>query len=533
MTIRNKLLLSFISMILVFSTLSVYLVIALKEQGNVTVFAFKQPLNAVSSSRSAGDIFNQANQFAAGITQMTQPQSSDAVKRDFKSIITQFEKQLTIAKDNSFSTSMAQEIQQIETLEKRWSENVLKRISGTRQGTLVSQIVLDQQQTDIVKRLNKLVETTINDAQIRANEVETSISDKLTVSLSLLGVIALASLIAAIVLASKLTKPIHALIDAVVELSRGDGDLTTRLAMKGDDEVAQLSAEFNEFIAKVHVTVSDISASVSTTKKRLANFSDVAVNTQRGTSQQKVEIDNISSAMSQVNSSMNTVEQSAGQVKTQADGIHEETQVSVQLVEEAVNEIANLSADIEKTSNVIYSLSNSSTQIADVLNVIEAIADQTNLLALNAAIEAARAGESGRGFSVVADEIRTLAMKTQESTTNIHDTISTILQQAQDAKNMMESGTERAHVCVDKNSEVATALNQVLERAVGIKERSEFVSVQTQEQKTATAHVNGYLEQIIDIAEQTAKGSMTLDTNSTQIIASMDEVNQNVAQFKL
>lgn len=167
-------------MILVFSILSVYLVIALKEQGDVTVFAFKQPLNAVSSSRSAGDIFNKANQFAAGIAQMTQPQSSEAVKRDFKRIIVQFEKQLTIAKNSSFSASMAQEIQQIETLEKRWTDNVLKRITGTRQGSLVSQIVLDQQQADIVKRLNKLVETTINDAQERANEVESSISVSIT-----------------------------------------------------------------------------------------------------------------------------------------------------------------------------------------------------------------------------------------------------------------------------------------------------------------------------------------------------------------
>lgn len=533
MTIKNKLLLSFISMIVVFSILSLYLLVELKKQGEVSVFAFKQPLNAVSSSRSAGDFFKQANHYANGIMQMSQPAVNGDVKRDFENIIKRFEEQLTIAKNNSFSPTMEREISQIEQLEKAWSQAILVRISGSGQSQLVSQISLDQQQAQIVERLERLVQTTIAEAQARAGEVESSIDDKLTLSLSLMTIIGLISLVAAIVLANKLTRPLNRLIEAVVELSRGDGDLTKRLDAKSSDEIGQLSREFNEFIAKVHHTVTDISASVATTKASLEDFSDVALETQRGTSQQKSEIDNISSAMAQVNSSMDTVEQSASQVKSQADDIHQETQVSVQLVEEAVNEIANLSADIEKTSDVIYSLSNSSTQIGDVLNVIEAIADQTNLLALNAAIEAARAGESGRGFSVVADEIRTLAMKTQESTTNIHDTISTILKQAQDAKTMMESGTQRAHSCVNKNSEVASALSQVLDRVVGIQERSEFVNEQTQQQKTATLHVNDYLTQIIDIAEQTAKGSMALDSNSTQIIASMDEVNRNVAQFKL
>lgn len=520
-------------MILIFSTLSVYLVLELKKQGEVSIFAFKQPLNAVSSSRSAGAVFNDANTYAARIMQMSQPNAKEEVSRQFNHIIALFKHELAIAKSNSFSTAMAQDIDNIEQLAEHWFNDTLQHIAGRNRGQLISTISLNQEKLLIEQRLDELVKSTIAQAQVRASLVETSIDDKLVVSLVLLALIGLGSIIAAVVMTNKFVQPINKLIKAVIELSRGDGDLTKRLAFKGKDEISELSREFNGFITKVHRTVTDISSSVSATKQRLEDFSDVVTETQHGTSRQKSEIDNISSAMEQVNSSMTTVEQSASQVKAQADGIHEETKVSVELVEEAVQEIATLSADIDKTSDVIYSLSNSSAEIGSVLNVIEAIADQTNLLALNAAIEAARAGESGRGFSVVADEIRNLAMKTQESTTDIHKTISTILQQAQDAKTMMESGTERAHRCVNKNSEVATALNQVLDRAIGIKARSEFVNEQTLQQKQATEHVNDYLTQIINIAEQTEKGSQTLDENSQQIIASMNEVNSNVAQFKL
>lgn len=533
MTIKNKLLLSFISMIVVFSTLSVYLVVELKKQGELTVFAFNQPLSAVNSSRSAGDIFIKADQYAKNILQMSQPYEKKQVAEKFGVYVSQFEHQLSIARKNSFSPEMAQQVDKVDEIANRWFTDTLQYIASEGQGQLVSTIRLSEERELIAHHLDELVSNTINEANVRANEVESTADEHFVAILVLLAGIGVTSLIAAVWITSKLVKPINGLIDAVIELSRGDGDLTKRLNHQGNDEISLLSKEFNEFIKKVHITVTEISQSVSSTKQRLVDFSDIAVETQQGTLQQKSEIDNISSAMEQVNSSMNTVDESSSQVKQQADEIHEETKVSVELVQQAVDEISSLNENMESTSDVIFSLSKSSAEIGDVLNVIETIADQTNLLALNAAIEAARAGESGRGFSVVAEEIRNLAMKTQESTTDIHRTITTIQQQAQEAKSMMESGTERAHSCVDKNNDVSKALNQVLERVVAIMDRSEFVSEQTHHQKEATVHVNGYLTQIIEIAEQTAQGSKLLDNHSTEVIASMGEVNHKVAQFRL
>ena len=188
---------------------------------------------------------------------------------------------------------------------------------------------------------------------------------------------------------------------------------------------------------------------------------------------------------------------------------------------------------MQQASEVILALKNSSSAIGEVLNVIEAIADQTNLLALNAAIEAARAGEAGRGFSVVAEEVRNLAMKTQESTTNIHTTINQIQQQVENAKQAMEHGTMSAQACVNKNAEVSSALHNVLNRVEGIKVTIEVVNEQTKQQVQSTEHVNSYLHQITEIAEQTSQGSRQLDINSKNVITSMDKVNQKVAQFRI
>ena len=124
-------------------------------------------------------------------------------------------------------------------------------------------------------------------------------------------------------------------------------------------------------------------------------------------------------------------------------------------------------------------------------------------------------------------------MKTQESTTNIHRTISQIQQQAEEAKLMMEAGTSSAINCVKKNADVSKALHCVLNSVEGIKVTSEIVSDQTQQQMQATEHVNGYLREIIEIAEQTSVGSQQLDSNSQKVITSMDEVNVKVEQFKI
>jgi methyl-accepting chemotaxis protein len=534
MTIKNKLIFNFIGMILIFSLLSGYLIKELNNQGKLTIYAFNQPLNAVNSTRSAWDVFNQASQFSDRVLSMSQVPERRVVSNELTQFKTQFNELLIQAKENSLNESAMQESQAILLVANKWFDDLKRHIAGENETSLISHIVLSEHKSEVQLRLNILVTKTLKQATLLAAEVKKATDEKMTIVAVILAIVALSSIITAILLVQHLIKPITSLTTAVVELSRGDGDLTKRLQVSNnDDELARLSKEFNEFIEKIHTTVTKISQSVDSTQEQLTSFSKISSQTQQGTLRQKEEIDYISAALVQVTNSVSTISEVSSQAKEQSNKIFQDTKDSVDLVAQAVVEINTLSANIDQASEVIFTLRNSSTDIGEVLNVIDSIADQTNLLALNAAIEAARAGEAGRGFSVVAEEERNLAMKTQESTTNIHQTINLIQSKAEEAKQMMDLGRKGAYTCVDRNTNVSDALQHILNSAEAIKDTSEKVNQQTEQQHQATDHVNDYLINIINIAESTAAGSKQLESNSVAIVNSMQDVDSTVKQFKL
>ncbi|ALO42649.1 methyl-accepting chemotaxis protein [Pseudoalteromonas phenolica] len=533
MTIRHKLLASFITLLVVFSALCLYLTYALHKQGEQTIFAFNQPLNAVNSSSAAANIFRQASNFSADVLAFKTPRNSEQVAAEFAHFQSEFESHLSQAKASSLTESAMELSSEILTLSEQWFAQTKHHLSGGAQSALLDLRVLNSLETDIQTRLTKLANETQASAQQLAEQVTSDIDAQMLSVFILLSVIALVAIVSVFFLTSGLLKPLLNLKDAVVELARGDGDLTRRLTIQRQDEVGQLSSEFNLFIEKVHQSVLAISESVSQTQQKVHEFSAISQQTQEGTSEQKNKIESISTAMEQVILSVSSVSDSSQQAQQQAGNIYQDTEQGVCLINQTHQDMLGLANKVEQASDVIFELSHSSSEIGSVLEVIETIAEQTNLLALNAAIEAARAGEAGRGFSVVADEVRNLAMKTQESTLNIQKTVSKIQQQAAMAKDMMEQGREEARVCADKNQQLAVALEQILNRAGDIKSTSDVVSEHTKQQDKAINHVNQFLSSIVNIADDTAQGSLHLQNNSSEVIASMLRVEAKVGEFKL
>lgn len=533
MTIKQKLLASFIFLICVFSGLSLYLSYALQQQGQQTIYAFNQPLHAVTSSQGASNVFRAASTYAHEVLDYKTPKDSQQVANKFNQLQQDFIAQIAEAKANSLTDQAMTDSAKIEQQGKRWFAQVKAHLAGTNQQSLTDLRLLNSLEQQVQQDLVTLAKATQNSAQSMANQVTENINQQMVTVFVLLAIMISTTLIAIFWLTNNLLQPITKLTSAVVALSRGDGDLTKRLTIERHDEVGALSNEFNHFIDKVHTSVSNIAQSVAESHQHLNEFSAISHQTQQGTATQKSEIENISSAMTQVVSSVASVSSSTMQAEQQADSIYQDTQNGVDLVQQTFREMIELTEKVEQTSQAIFSLSSSSTEIGSVLEVIETIADQTNLLALNAAIEAARAGEAGRGFSVVAEEVRNLAMKTQESTLNIQNTIAKIQQQAADAKEMMELGRTGAHECAGQNQQLAQALEQILASVSEIRQTNSVVREQSGQQETAIEHMNAYLTNIVDIADQTANGSEQLEQNSQNVVRSMTDVETAVSEFKI
>ena len=533
MTIRHKLLASFIFIIVVFSLLSVYLTLALKKQGDMTIYAFNTPLSAVNNSRAAAETFRLSSTYVNEVLAFEYPRDSQETARKFDQLKESFNTHLLLVEQNSLTDDGANKSKEIFNNANIWFAEVNKHILGKNHQSLMDLRHVTSLNNQIQQQLISLANETEQLAQQLSINVENEIQQQQSIIYILLATIAFVAFIAVFFLTSSLLKPIQLLKTAVIELSRGDGDLTRRLTVNRSDEIGQLSHEFNQFIEKVHYSVKNIAQSVNDSNIQLAEFSSISEKTQQGTAEQKAVISNISTAMEQVIVSVSSVNESTKQAQVQANNIYSETENGVELVRKSTTEMANLNELIDDASTSIFELSKSCNDIGTVLEIIESIAEQTNLLALNAAIEAARAGDAGRGFSVVADEVRSLAMKTQESTLNIQNTIVKVQQQANEAKALMETGLTGAKSCAQNNQELSTAFEQILGSAKEIRQTNLTVSEQTDQQSQAVSHTNEFLTNIVSIADETAKGSDQLQENSALAIQSMTEVNATVANFRI
>lgn len=324
------------------------------------------------------------------------------------------------------------------------------------------------------------------------------------------------------------------LADAVAVAERvATNDLTQDIRVEGQDEPALLLAALARMQSSLRDTLRKISASSDQLASASEELHSVTEDTSRGLHQQSAEIDQAATAVNQMTAAVEEVANNAVTTADASKGADQSTRDGRDQVNQALSSIQHLVNDVSGTSTEIEQLATSANEISRVLDVIGAIAGQTNLLALNAAIEAARAGEAGRGFAVVADEVRALAHRTQESTAEIEQMIAGIQNGTERAVTAMHSSRSRANGTLEVAQSAGEALEVIAEAIASINQRNLVIASASEEQAQVAREVDRNLVNIRDLSMQTSAGANQTSAAAQDLSRLAVDLNGMVAQFKL
>ncbi|MBK0058634.1 HAMP domain-containing protein [Pseudomonas sp. S44] len=326
------------------------------------------------------------------------------------------------------------------------------------------------------------------------------------------------------------TRPILAVAERLRDIASGEGDLTRRLDYARDDELGQLTGWFNRFLDKLQPVIAQVKASLHEARGTADQSAAIASQTSAGMQLQHREIEQVATAANEMSATAQDVAHNASQAAEAARGADQASQEGLQLIASTRQTIANLAAGMDAAVDEARSLAGRSEQIGSVLEVIRAIAEQTNLLALNAAIEAARAGEAGRGFAVVADEVRNLAQRTQVSVEEIRVVIEGLQQGTRDVVDAMQAGQRQAQDNAQRMDQALPALQRIGEAVAVISDMNLQIASAAEEQSAVAEEVNRNVAGIRDVteslsgqAEESARISQALNRLANQQQALMEQ----------
>ncbi len=323
------------------------------------------------------------------------------------------------------------------------------------------------------------------------------------------------------------------IIGATEDLASGEGDLTRRLPEEGQDEFSTLSRAFNRFAEKIRQLVQRVAGTGSQLQHAAETMTETSLRTREKMDLQEGKIEEVATAMNQMTATVERVAQNAVDASEAARSADQEAQSGNQVVNEVVQAINELAGEVGNTSQMILSLKDNAEQIGSVLDVIRGIAEQTNLLALNAAIEAARAGEQGRGFAVVADEVRTLASRTQESTEEIQSMIEKLQQGANAAVSAMQSGQQKTEFTVQRAGSAGEALTAITEAVSRIAEMNAHIAHAAEEQSTVARDINRNVSEIHGLSSEAVSGAEQAAEASKALQTMAEELQQVISVFRV
>ncbi len=320
----------------------------------------------------------------------------------------------------------------------------------------------------------------------------------------------------------------------MVELQRvAEGDLTSSIEVTRRDEIGDLMRGLQSMQQRLLEMISQINGTTTQLSTAAEEVSTVTAQTSANIQQQQSETDQLATAMNEMSATVREVAESVGNTSTAANDANDEAEKGHRVMEQAVQEIGQLAVQIERASEVMTQVERDSANINTVLDVIKSIAEQTNLLALNAAIEAARAGEQGRGFAVVADEVRTLAGRTQASTAEINQIIEKLQTGSRNAAQAMSQSREQARSVVDQSSLASSSLTTIVESVSQIDQMSSQIATAAEEQSTVAEDMNHNLILISDKGKQNASGANQTSQAGQELARMASTLQELIGQFRV
>lgn len=361
------------------------------------------------------------------------------------------------------------------------------------------------------------------------DESKNSIYTTIVIGVALL---ALMVLIATLVSRSIVTAASD-IADSLLNLAKGEGNLSQRLVVHGTDELGQVSGNFNEFMDLLSASISEVINVAAPLSQTSSNLSEKMAAVTVLANEQESGASNVNIAMVKMQDSVTDMSANAKDALNSSNNVTEEVTKGQDIVLETINISKELSTEIGEAASLVNTLANDASDVNQFLNVIDDISSQTNLLALNAAIEAARAGEHGRGFAVVADEVRTLASRTSDATNNIKELVVKLGSAAQKSVDSMTSATEKSQLNAEHTTAAGEALNIIHQQVLDISRLSNGISNTTGEQELVATKVTDNVKDMVSSVESTRLTVQEVDTIVDKLTGFSTSLQKATSQFNL